>query len=373
MKLLKESLNLKDFKDDSSLHINKTLVIYTDPYFTPAFNSHHPKILKYFEEQLNIEGIDTKLILGHSSKYAISGKLFRNFFLFADLILQIVQLSLFAVKSRKAYNRILVLNPNCDPIWLFLVVFLRFLLGLHIDLRIRFIGTIDRFFFSTSDLKKLYFAFIRKIVEPQDRFSSESLSYTRLLSHLLKKDVEYIEYPPVDYFGKTTNRRSHRVPVFLFVGYPRVDKGYLELLSIIPVLRELHLCTFRVQAYNGKDDNLTEVSKELSKLDYVEMLPPELSDIQVADELANCDLLLMPYKLENFRFRNSAVLFSSLYYGKFSASFNGTALHESAGLFNLAVDLDLLLSGIATLDKVKRNSSKLSTDQVQAKWKDFLL
>jgi hypothetical protein len=90
------------------------------------------------------------------------------------------------------------------------------------------------------------------------------------------------------------------------------------------------------------------------------------------EEVKGCDILLLPYDVNIFKYRNSAFAFMGLYFGKYVASYRGSSMHDSASKLGLDVDLLDIQNSIGQINHNSRLDVGLSSEYVSEKWYSFL-
>jgi len=355
---------------------SKTHYIYCDPHFMNNPYSHHVKLLKYTEEILSEKQLQFISILRADGKRKQSAleirfRMLKDVKLFLDFALHFKNFIILVVRQEKI--RIVVINLNADPIWLLGVVMIRKVLRLNFELSIRFIGTVDRWFFKISN-RSLYFQILKPLLEEKDKFTAESSEYARLLSSHFQRRVDYLPYPPIGVNSATDGRLqvddNTKARKALYIGTPRIDKGYLELPKIVErLVKNGWSCT--IQGYVGKDGQMLETVEKLRKIQGVNLVENPPSDEDIRQFILATDIVLLPYSTTEYRYRNSAMNFNSLYLGKQTASYSSTTLYSTANALNLAIDLEQLLREDSAMSFISLKSS-LNAVQAKANWVKFI-
>jgi hypothetical protein len=208
----------------------------------------------------------------------------------------------------------------------------------------------------------------------EDQFTSESVAYSNLLSGHFQKTVNYLPYPPVDitsYESSSVPSDNSDVPLnALYIGIPRLDKGFLELPNIVEKLTlQNWICT--IQGYSGKCHQLLECLEKLRSIPGVNIINDIPSDREIQQYIIASDLILLPYSPLEFKYRNSAMNFNCLYLGKPTASFPSTSLYATSKSLELAVDLSMILADTKKLGKLPK-SKPLSTTLISRDWRKFI-
>lgn len=352
--------------------LDETVFIYHDPFLVHQEISHHPKVYKFVTKLVENEEINLRI--QHNSRIIefnairILGLGIKT----VQLFLQSIKI-IFEISKLKKFQRVIYFNPNMDPITLALILFSRKIFNMNFEVRLRFICTVDRVLTKHNPLIFVFLNLMGRILDKNDKLCGESRNYSALLTKRVGFNVSYLEFPPIDDVREINLRKkSSNKIVALYVGKPRIDKGYLNLVDIGKRLSKGFNVEFRIQSYNSDDLELIEASTKLQSLGIVTMLNSQLSDYEIMAEIQGCDLIILPYDRDEFRFRNSGFAFTSLYFGKYVAAYKGTTLYDTANEIGLAVNLENIEKFIFQYFN-SQNITSLNSDNVKAKWRNFLL
>jgi glycosyltransferase involved in cell wall biosynthesis len=348
------------------------VMFYNDPFYRDEVSSHHSKVFSFIKDILPEE--DVLLIAPLHQRFWWTELfkplkyLFLAFFLLRNSIIVFIE----ERKSRR-FAKVIYFNPNIDPLTLILILGYRRIFQLDFQVRIRFICTVDRILARRNFFIIYFLKLVGRLITASDQISAESLRYARHLSELSGVSIEYLEYPPVDFVPlQQVNKEEYTKIVILFIGNPRKDKGYLDLLQITNSFYKSSEVEFRIQESTDSDREMQEIVEALRRDCNVKILPALPTPIEIAKEVSECDILLLPYSAEMYQFRNSAFMFLGLYFGKRIAAYEGTALYESASEVNLEFKID----NLGTLQKDTRSlvvsNSSLNANLVTDKWRSFL-
>ncbi len=363
---MRNSTTNKDLPPESRL------LVYHDPFYGDEIASHHSKVFRFVKEVLPDEEISVITSEHQKLRWSEFFKPIKYFFL-AIFLLRDSIIVLHAVWKRRGSAQIVYFNPNIDPLTLILILGYRRIFHLDFSVRIRFICTVDRILTNQNYFIAKFLEVVGKLLTDSDRLSAESLRYAKYLTKLSGVGVEYLEYPPVDFlqlpkFKKGPSKKF----VMLFIGNPRKDKGYLELVRIASSFRNNSNVEFRIQESVKIDREMQIVVETLRGISNVEILPSIPNSIQIAQEINSCDFLLLPYNPKVYTFRNSAFMFLGLYFGKRIATFEGSALYDSASDLNLQVNIADLAKHLGNIESYSASKFSLDTDLVTSKWRRFL-
>lgn len=169
----------------------------------------------------------------------------------------------------------------------------------------------------------------------QVRLSCETEKYAAAIGGQLGIEVPVTHIPV---HPAMATRRGHapvgtRAPlVMACVGGARGDKGYFHLVFIANQLR-LHAgvpLVLRVQRMAaGNAEFNPDYEFALMRCPNIELLPAFLSDEALQQEIADADVILLPYSVDTYRMRGSAILFDTLPYGKPLLGRRGTAFGDT--------------------------------------------
>jgi hypothetical protein len=349
--------------------------IYCDPHFVDDPYSHHSKHLRYFKKLMEINRHQASLLLRARGKRKPATSKFESrtlhrVKLVIDFASNLTNLSFLLLRRRN--DGVVIINLNTDPFWLLSVVVIRKILRGNFALRLRFIGTVDRWYFDVPNQSR-HFKILNRLLLGEDRFTSESLAYAKLLSNHFKRQVVYLPYPPIDIVSDVPSQmpleESTELRRALFIGIPRIDKGYLELPDIVRnLVHQNWVCT--VQGYEGEDRQLREAAKKIRDIPGVIFINNCPADKNVQELILETDIVLLPYSPVLYKYRNSAMNFNSLYLGKWVASYASSALYSTADELNLAIDLGRLIENGKVSSPPPK--SRLNALQVSKDWLKFI-
>lgn len=354
------------------LRPNNRIIFYNDPFYRDEMASHHSKVFRFIERIL--PGEEIVFISPLHQNFWWTGLIKPVKYLFLAFFLMRNSIVIFNEerKSRR-FSKVIYFNPNIDPVTLFLILGYRRIFQLDFQISIRFICTVDRILARQNIFTIHFLRLVGKLITSSDRVSAESIGYARHLSELSGVHIEYLEYPPIDFYPlKKVEKEKSTKSIILFIGNPRKDKGYLDLLQITSIFHDSTNVEFRIQEYVDSDREMLTVVDTLRRDCNVKILPPLPTPKEIAKQVSDCDFLLLPYNTEMYKSRNSAFMFLGLYFGKRIATYEGTALYESASEVNLNFKID----DLGTLQEGTGfrmvSSVPLNADLVTDKWRSFL-
>lgn len=156
--------------------------------------------------------------------------------------------------------------------------------------------------------------------------AAETPSYADLLSVRTGRPVATVPYPLI---GEQVPLPAGPTLRIYSAGSARFDKGYLDLLTIAKAVALSPLgprVSFAIQIL--PDAELQAVQTYTSQLyacPGVTLLPAILTADEVLEQYRRCHAVIMPYDVEVYRMRGSAILMEAIAYGRSVLTGGGTA------------------------------------------------
>jgi glycosyltransferase involved in cell wall biosynthesis len=122
-------------------------------------------------------------------------------------------------------------------------------------------------------------------------------------------------------------------------GSARHDKGFMDLLDVFRTVRladpELRV-RFCSQVLTDRDAApLQNYVSQLYALPGVELLAPMISEAEMLRRYRECSAVLMPYAVDVYEFRGSAVMMEAAFFGRPCITLAGTAFAEQVAFYGL--------------------------------------
>lgn len=182
----------------------------------------------------------------------------------------------------------------------------------------RFIGVME----TAARLEPNPLSHIGKLLEKihtqtQITFSAETPPYADYLREILDVNVSWTLYPLCADLMPPSTSRGFEVSC---IGSGRWDKGFDRIYSIAKLYLQKYPdddVLFRVQ--NLKPCDIAAKINYIMQLyaaPNIELLPSTLSELEIENLYRDCNLLLMPYDFETYKYRGSAVLMEGIARGR---------------------------------------------------------
>jgi len=349
-------------KDDQKL-----LLIY-DPILPRNKSTHQPDVNEFIlnlAKEFYSEVVQLKSFSAIQSRSKVLNRITNGTLLFLNAAITGINISL----ESKSRNNISIFNPNDDPISLLTFLTFRKLLRGRWRVITRFICTRDSFLTKTR-ISFIFFWSIKKLMGPTDCFGAETLEYAQFLERHSKIGVKHIPYPPVDELRQLKNNSRHS-EIFCVLGAARKDKGFNELPDLISAIQEkIHGARFIIQKAEVPWQEYSETESILLTMKNVSLLPYLLTKNQIQEILSECDVVLLPYDRNIYRFRGSAFARRGMYLGKSIMATSKTSMSEEAQRLGFSLTLNNMDSRPLP-ESLYHVGSTLKSQATQI-WKDFL-
>lgn len=189
-------------------------------------------------------------------------------------------------------------------------------------------------------------------------FSAETPRLAVHLSGMLDAVVLVTPYPEMA--DALAPSASSKFVVFC-PGAARFDKGFLGLRSIFTEVRradESLTIGFVTQSLSARDAEAHQnYISQLYAIPGVELLPPSITSREMAEQYRNCSAVLLPYDVDVYRMRGSAVLMEAACLGRPIVTIDGSAFAEQVSYYGLGVvveNVDGMARAILSMAKADR-------------------
>jgi glycosyltransferase involved in cell wall biosynthesis len=167
-------------------------------------------------------------------------------------------------------------------------------------------------------------------------FSAETPKYADLLSETFDADVTVTPYIDA---AEASPMRKFGPFVFVCPGSARHDKGFFRLAEIMRKvrLRDPDL-TVRLVTQSLPDRDAVHHQSYISQLyaiPGVEVLPSWISETEILQLYRDCNAVLLPYDVNTYINRGSAVMMLAACFGRPNLTLQGTAFAQQVSYFNL--------------------------------------
>lgn len=223
---------------------------------------------------------------------------------------------------------------------------------------------------------------IKNILGERARFTAETEKYAYELGAILNTAIKVTSIPSDFSNANTvTNKDSLRINIGC-VGGARADKGYFDILELsrrasnaFESSPEKNIC-FTLQSMSPRNlDFNWQYQSDLAKAKNIKLVNSRLSDAELNAQIAQSDIMLLPYSQGTYAARGSAILFDTLPYGIPLLGVEGTGFgdsirHAGIGLtYNGIDDYVNRLSELVNLSSSNRDHIKSN----QANYSKLLL
>jgi len=140
------------------------------------------------------------------------------------------------------------------------------------------------------------------------RWSANQPRLSTLINQLSSIPVRVIEMPRVIPVGIKQKLRQDRRIRFLFIGSPRIEKGFNSILSILSdIISTTSRCDFRfVLNYNLPNASQFLASFPRQRVELI--VKSDLLDQEYYSEISQTDYVLCLYHAASYRFRSSGIM-----------------------------------------------------------------
>lgn len=199
--------------------------------------------------------------------------------------------------------------------------------------------------------------------------SAETARYSDYLARRLRTVVTTTGYP--DNNSIMPMRKAGPFTV-LCPGSARLDKGFLELRGIFEAVRALDPdLTIQFISQILPSHELKRHSIETIKLyaiPGVQLRPSAVSEHEMEAMFAESHAVLLPYAIDTYELRGSAVLMEATAFGRPTITFSGTAFSELVRYYNLGCVVDDQREMVAKIIELSRQDrDKLEVTARQAR------
>ena len=276
-------------------------IFIVDPLKTLAENSHHDALYNFFNHYgFSIDILNLYLSPSYTSSENIIIKQIYKIKVFIAILINCI---LIIIYQRKKIKNNFVFFPNMDWISSMIFLFARKVRLIRCNFIFRTIGIKDILTlngFSKNIIRKLY----TTLLMTGDRFSAETLNLQSNFQNFLqsKYNVSHTPFPGFVYFAQHVFPKTGTH--FLFVGNPRSDKGYLDVLRIAESYPKLN---FRIQLPNEKSLISDWISLILCNRKNITFFAKPSSELQILLEISQSIAVFLPYSIKKFRDRGSSI------------------------------------------------------------------
>ncbi|WP_375464024.1 glycosyltransferase [uncultured Methylobacterium sp.] len=241
---------------------------------------------------------------------------------------------------------------------------------------IRFIGVLEGASPFKNDALSHILKMINKAVKQgvDIRLSAETPIYSNYISQHTEIFTYVTPYPET----------SRQLPIhekeyftILCAGSARIDKGFNHLFDIMKSIinansrKKFRLVT-QTLPYAG-NEQWDSYTSQLYALKGVELLEPVISDSKMRSLYHQCDIVLLPYAVDVYKYRGSAVMMEAASIGRLCVTLSGSAFAQQVNYYNLGDVVDSI-SEIprAVLSLADYDATTMANRIVQARQRFYL-
>ena len=203
------------------------------------------------------------------------------------------------------------------------------------------------------------------------RVSAETPAYADHIAERLDEVVSVTGYPET---GRQLPIPAEGPFVFYSPGAARHDKGFGLLREIYSeVRRRDHALSIRfvTQMLADRDQmHHMQDTAQIYALPGVELLPSHISEARMLSAYERSHAVLLPYDLETYRLRGSAVMMEAAFHGRPAITFEGTAFADQIRHYGLGVvvpDTGAMIEAMLRMAKAPRE--RLEQRAAQARYR----
>lgn len=337
-----------------------------DPLFPSTGFSHHASVKKFLEklEVSNVIYLDLERFENVKCSGAKSLK-FRKFSTGFYLFRKTVD---FSFKYRKMFKGNTVFLPHADLISTILLLAARKLKIIDVKLTIRLIGIHD---FSTLrfSIKRIVKIFLNSCLQADDKLAAETKALVRSFQGIQRKVDSVIHAPYPGFLELAKEFKPSFGDRLLFIGNPREDKGYVEVLRTAKTYPSLRM---RIQLPASDDLIFRQALIEIGPLPNVQFFEAPTGEGELIAEIANAQALLMPYSKLIFSERGSGILTAGILMKKVVFGFEETSFKEECTGFTLFYDWKDIKKSLTSSCKDNKDDYQDYSQYVIENWERLL-
>lgn len=323
----------------------KQFVVIYDPLFPQSGLSHHQSVREFIESlsSIDIAYPDEKYNFAPRNYWGFLKKYLIGFYLLRKALV-------FCFAHRKSLKNKTLFLPHSDFVSTSTFLILRKLGFLDVKFIIRSIGIRD-FTTISEDNAFVTKRFLNALLESDDKLSAETQALCRKM-HLIQNRVTGIVHTPYPGFiNRIDGLKIRNSEKLLFIGDPREDKGYANVLKLAMDCPNIKM---RIQLPQAGNFQFHDDILQARQFPNIEFFETPATENEIIAEVASANGLLMPYSKSMFEDRGSGILTAGILLRKKIYGFRGTSLEEECNSFtafhdwkemSLLPDLDTLETG----------------------------
>jgi hypothetical protein len=312
--------------------MNKYEIFIVDPLALKHSNSHHKAVISFLLRSQGHSKLFFPDAIFENKYHEFLPKRYLN--KFRILIFLTIYSIDYCAKYRQLFYKKTIFCPNVDYVTATVLLIARKFGVIDVKFIFRNIGILDN---STLPPLFRYMAkyFLRFTLDIADRISSETKSLQFETQCLISQKIQVTHTPfPGFLLCQETDLISTQ-NTFLFIGEPREDKGYLEVLKKVPSMPNTH---FRIQKPSVITPLFKSALEEISSCKNLAFFSQPKNDQEILDEISKSAGVLLPYSKNAFRVRGSAILTAAIIAKKPVISYKEISFRTECQNFSEFVD-----------------------------------
>jgi hypothetical protein len=344
----------------------KELILVFDPLFPKAGISHHQSLKEFLESQ---QGTDVNYISETKFDFRnMKSDRFKSVGRVNTLIYLVLNSLTFCINNRKVVDNKTIFFPHSDFISTTVFLIARKLKLINVKMIIRMIGIRDYTQFGKLGTIAVG-SLLNMTLQSSDTLTAETYALCRKIREIQKKSNVVIHTPYPGFLKIRPEAHVKSENIFLFVGTPRIDKGYLDVLALPKLHPNLE---FRIQLPDNSDLVLLDSANSVSSFKNVQFFPPLKTDEDIMKEISSARALLMPYDRNKFAMRGSGVITAAILVGKPIIGHLETSFAEECKGFTKFVSLENFDSfEKISMPELEKHSSDYR-DYIRSNWNKIL-
>jgi hypothetical protein len=312
--------------------MNKYEIFILDPLAPRHSTSHHKAVTSFLLRNQNHSTIFfPEAIFENKNHKFLPNRYLNKFRIFIFLIVYSVN---YCTKYRRLFYKKTIFCPNVDYVTATVLLIARKVGVIDVKFIFRNIGILDN---STLPPLFRYLAkfILRLTLDIADRISSETKSLQFETQCLISQKIQVTHTPFPGFVLCQEKDFISTQDTFLFIGEPREDKGYLEVLKKVASMPNTH---FRIQNPSIITPLFKSALEEISSCKNLAFFAQPKNDQEILDEISKSAGVLLPYSKNAFRVRGSAILTAAIIAKKTVISYREISFRAECQNFSEFVD-----------------------------------
>lgn len=346
--------------------MNKYDIFVVDPLAPKYSTSHHKAVMSFLLTNQSHPTIFFPDAIFENKKYEfIPKRYFNKFRIFIFLIFYSIN---YCTKYRRLFYKKTIFCPNVDFVTATVFLIARKVGVIDVKFIFRNIGILDN-----STLPP-FFRYVLKCIlkltlDIADRISSETKSLQFETQCLISQKIKVTHTPFPGFLLCQEKGLISSQDTFLFIGEPREDKGYLEVLKKVESMPNTH---FRIQKPSIMTPVFQSALEQISSRKNLAFFSQPKNDQEILDEISKSAGVLLPYSKNTFRVRGSAILTAAIIAKKTIISYSENSFRAECQNFSPFIDWNDF-NEIGLISSLQESTAKSDyRAYVQSRWLELI-